>query len=628
MVAATSPLSIIIESKTSSTASWDSGSVHPSPLASHPFRIPTPNFSDLDIPSDLQYSSRPISAANLAGTRTSYLGGDLHETMRYGKQGRRRRSRDDIAALIEFLRTHEPPPDNFMSQPYSADEEERSRWDKVIGRKRSKSMGRAPAPLRLPDSAVAGVTTGGHRHIAISIPLDASHFGDTPKSQYPVFPNDTQPPLPPLPESIRTYKNEKGVVTVLRPLSPDHYYSSTPGNPTSPRRFDRDVPPQPLRNRRLASPSSPPLSPTDSESWPLARSDSDRSSTALQPSTPGESTEKSIPALNGATHSSSEFIRAAYPTRGSSMVPKHHPKHHHATSIDEVIAAENEAVNRNPSPMPREGVSRRQTERRTGRPPVSLATSPVARKSASNLRAEWQADKEQPGRQSRVTQITDSPIIDSREHSPSPPSSIISVKSRREKVRDKKLRDLAAARSSKFSSMASPATANEGDKSVQDNAKTKPASAPDTDSGPTISTIMVVVDVKPEGDDSPEATVVASNDDAGSVIEMLPEPVVKLPETTKGSCNPTPPTSTETSPSQRHGFDTRTSLTRRREWQTNRELERKKREAAAVAKAQLRQLAASEKFSVCTKPIASSACVTWKAEFVALNEMATSGCEP
>lgn len=202
----------------------------------------------------------------------------------------------------------------------------------------------------------------------------------------------------------------------------------------------------------------------------------------------------------------------------------------------------------------------------------------MARKSTSNLRSEWHFDKEKPIKVSRISQASESPVIGGRDTSPSPPASIISVKSRREKVRDKKLRDLAAARNSKMGSKSIHTRGKSSDASIQ-NAKEPPA--------PKLSTIMVVVDMKPGGEDTPEEKKVAANDDTESVIEMPPESVLRLPG------NPTPPTSTETSPSQQYGFDTRTSLTRRREWQVNREQDRKKREAAALAKAQLRQLAAS-----------------------------------
>ncbi|OAA55680.1 hypothetical protein ISF_07785 [Cordyceps fumosorosea ARSEF 2679] len=571
MASAPSPLSIIIESTSSSTESWDSDKMHPSPLASHPFRIPTPSFTDLDIPSDLQYASRPVSDMNVAGTRTSYLGGDLHDSTNHGENIRRPRSRNDVAALIEFLRTHEPPPDNFMSQPYSAEEEERGRWGKikVMGKKRSKSMSRAPAPFRLPDSAVAGLTTGGHRHIAISIPINASHFSDDTKSQYPILNAHVEPPVPPVPESVRTFKNKNGVVTVLRPLSTGQHYSSLPPSPASPRRFDRDYPPQLLRNRRMMPPSPPPSSPADSEHWPLAQTEPDASSYAHERT--GSHNSSELVRSNSSSHQNAEFVRAAYPTRGSSMAASPRMKHHHTSSIDEVIAEE-EPYPRNPSPMPRDGAMRRNTERRTGHPPVSLTTSLASRRSNSSLRCEWQADNETVTGQPKVVQVKESPVID---RAPSPPASVRSIKSRRERVREKKLRDIAAARNSEAGKVSSP-TGPEGAEESVAPVTDQPVPTVSAQPGPKLSTIMVVVDMHP-GDEAAnkEPATRATTDDAESVIEVPASSAITLP---------TPPTSTETSPAQKHGFDTRTALTRRREWQSARETERKQRDAGAGAK--------------------------------------------
>ncbi|KAM3497714.1 hypothetical protein MY10362_008943 [Beauveria mimosiformis] len=589
------PLSIIIHSRTSLAESWDSNSMHPSPLASHPFRIPTPSFTDL--PSELQSTSRHFSDLNFSGIRTSYLGGDLHDTFGFGDNMRRRRSRDDVAALIEFLRNNEPPASNFMAQPYSNKEQvERGKWDKlnVMGKRRSKSMSRALPPFRLPDSAVAGVTTGGHRHIAISIPLEASHFGDTPRSQYPVF--DTQPPVPPLPESVRTYKNDKGVVTVLRPLSPSHNASSNPASPALPRRFDRDYPPQLLRNRRMMPPSPPPSSsppsspppssPSDTDHWPLAPTESAASCVGQQSTAFYDTHEETQSRV--APRQNLEFVRAAYPSRGSSMAASPRIKHHHASSIDEIIAEE-EPYYRNPSPMPCEGLGHRSTDRRVGHPPVSLATSTLSRKSTSNLRSEWQAEQPRPTRASRATQVTGSPVSD-RGTSPSPPASILSVKSRREKVRDKKFRDLAAVRSSKTGNSSLP-NAKGSDPSNALSAKDKSVPAVNNQTGPKLSTIMVVVDMNPDDEAADQVYETPPTDDHGPVVELRPESAATTP--------PTPPASTETSPLQKHGFDTtRTSLTRRREWQTSREQERKRRESNAAAKTQRRQRSTSSPYEV------------------------------
>lgn len=44
---------------------------------------------------------------------------------------------------------------------------------------------RWPSRIRLPDTAVAGTTVEGHRHIAISIPLEYAHIGPEPRYRFP-----------------------------------------------------------------------------------------------------------------------------------------------------------------------------------------------------------------------------------------------------------------------------------------------------------------------------------------------------------------------------------------------------------------------------------------------------------
>lgn len=578
--------------------------MHPSPLASHPFVLPNPSFSDLGIPEELQYTPRPKSASNWNRTRTSYLGGDLHDTIRRGDGIRRRRSRDDVRALIEFLRTQEPPPDNFMSTPYD-DDDERGRWTKLrdIAKGRSKSMPRAPAPMRLPDSAVSGTTIGGHKHIAISIPLQASPFGERPRSQYPIY-QDSEP-VPSVPKGpIRTYMNERGVVTVLNPWAE----GNEPRTPTSPYGGPgKAAPPRPLSERKfMSSPqlSMPPVPPPKGHL--LTKSDK----TGAAGSKPVDSSAQYYthdlplrPKTSGSNSKTSEFRRAEYPSRGSSMAANIRSHHHPSTSIDGIIAEEAAPTGRNPSPIPPPGAHlRRAVDRRQGtrdRPPVSLTTSPhMTRKSASNLRGEIQYEKEQNNRQSKVTLISQNPVVAGRDESPSPPPMAVSAKSRKDKVREKKLRDMEAARSSKLS-----LALNEDTEDVTDN---QPAT-PDDDkpaprkatSQPSLCPIMVVVDVKP--DTEPEECPTSPE---AEQIPQSPEPEVieSLPEDTKTGAlvhtgNPTPPASTDNSPIQKYGFDTRTSLTRRREWNAVREQERKKREATALARTKLQQLAASGTFA-------------------------------
>ncbi|KAK8089951.1 hypothetical protein PG997_004912 [Apiospora hydei] len=132
-------------------------------------------------------------------------GGQFRELL--GETGRE----TDLLDMLEFLR-RTPPPDNYMSIPDSISQEE----------------GQEEKPqnpiIRLPDTAIAGQTTGGHRHIAISIPLEYIHFGPNPPTQYPVFDTsglDLVREIEARFGPIRTSTGERGTVTVLRPVEED-----------------------------------------------------------------------------------------------------------------------------------------------------------------------------------------------------------------------------------------------------------------------------------------------------------------------------------------------------------------------------------------------------------------------
>ncbi|KAJ6444101.1 tRNA-splicing endonuclease [Purpureocillium lavendulum] len=149
-------------------------------------------------------------SSNLLSTDSSFYAGDLHDTLLLGEAARSRRARDDIQALVDFLKNQPPPPDNFMSIPYGDyGEDERGRWAKIrrIAKRRSKSMPREPQQIRLPDSAVSGTT------------IDAA------RSQYPVHHQDLSMGTPSK-ETVRTYINEKGV-SFWTP-DPDSYGRSHP----------------------------------------------------------------------------------------------------------------------------------------------------------------------------------------------------------------------------------------------------------------------------------------------------------------------------------------------------------------------------------------------------------------
>lgn len=170
----------------------------------------------------------------------------------------------DLRQLVDFLRLT-PPPSNYMSIPdhlSSSDEEVRRRSKLRLFLKRGKSKKRPrPKSITLPDSAVSAKTIGGYRHIAISIPLEYSHFGpdDDPSSQYPVIepsePGEIETNLGPM----RPRSGERGVVTVLKPVAEDR--ESICSNPTSPS-YRSSQPEQaaalcaPLPPRRVAIPPS------------------------------------------------------------------------------------------------------------------------------------------------------------------------------------------------------------------------------------------------------------------------------------------------------------------------------------------------------------------------------------
>lgn len=100
-----------------------------------------------------------------------------------------RRDDDSLRYLIEFLRKT-PPPENYMSipDPQSLGRLHGVSWKALPSpRQRKRLRKNRPPIIKLPDSAVAAKTIGGHRHIAISIPLEYSHLTPLSTSQYPVF---------------------------------------------------------------------------------------------------------------------------------------------------------------------------------------------------------------------------------------------------------------------------------------------------------------------------------------------------------------------------------------------------------------------------------------------------------
>ncbi|KAK4177035.1 hypothetical protein QBC36DRAFT_289942 [Triangularia setosa] len=124
---------------------------------------------------------------------------------------KRANDRDSSRDLIEFLRNTSPPPQNYMSIPDTFDSPPVSKkkrrpfwsfWKKRFKRGKKKDGRPASGVIRLPDTAVAGRTTGGYRHIAISIPIEYDHLEEL-----------TQEPTPPASDDERA-----DPVTVLSPV--------------------------------------------------------------------------------------------------------------------------------------------------------------------------------------------------------------------------------------------------------------------------------------------------------------------------------------------------------------------------------------------------------------------------
>ena len=613
---------------------------------------------------------RPKSTSNLLSSDRRYQLRDFDDTfMTDSLQDRHRR--DDIAALIDFLRNHAPPADNFMSVPYSEkDEYGRGRWPLKVRRasnKRSKSVPRSPRPLRLPDSAVSGTTIGGHRHIAISIPLEASPFAEAAGLQHPAHRPDTacdSRPNSGRSTPIRTFTNDKGVVTVLRTVVEDgegsslrkpsgfHYRTQSSNAQRTPRSASRHL------NSHSASSRSGMMgkqsdfvgiSPVDADSSGLVGPRHSRSSSAeLQND------------FNFGT-SSKSFQRAGYPVRASSMVQSRPPRQ--PASIDGMISgpSQHQSMLLSPPqtafPLSAAGNYRRSIADSIvsvgEEPMISEAQTAVPVKSTSiiiNGNQPWNEIKERflPMPLAKPNHVgipfPDSPLLPPNfDNSPPAPTSV--NRSRREIVRDRKKRDMDAVKrrqqldktgeeeagqderwdlsekgklpdtgaactaSSAFEAngvtapdgwtqeQPSKVTAKRHSKdsvrTFRDSALEMASGQTSTSTGPSLAPIMIVVDLEPQ-----PSGAEAHQDADRAVPNVSAESQASAPAVTDAPGNPTPPLSVNGSPPlpERDSID-RTSLLRRREWNANREQERREREASVAAKARSKLLASAEQSS-------------------------------
>lgn len=449
-----------------------------------------------------------------------------------------------VASIVDFLRNTEPPSDNFMSIPDQHDERGRG-WVKWASFGRSKSAPRSPPSIRLPDTAVSGTTIGGHRHIAITIPSQAFPMGDLPRSQYPVY--STPPysllgerkPIPSPNGFYQTVINDKGTVTVLRTIDEQG-------------RQHRSGRLTPQRNTRQALSRNGSIASNGSSSLPPSR---------------GTGSVTFADRLQRPRTSPQRF-----PTRSSSRtrISAHQP-----ASIDSIIAEDDE--------FPRalldvidDDYQREATAELYANKPL-----PKIKGEEDNTTGSHESSND-----SGAATLPNNPLGTNAEKSATASKN---AESRRDKVRDKKQRDLEA-----LLSLRKKRVQPAGDRD-------RPATSPEGQ--PTLTSIKVVIDVEPTpvpGGEKPppkdprrlqfETTTPIKN--RNSAPSSLTPPIIpdqkpraaEAPESPSRRSLPVPPR-------KQVPLD-RTALLRRREWNATRKQERKGKEARPSVVAQAKRLAA------------------------------------
>ncbi|KAG5975104.1 hypothetical protein E4U58_002098 [Claviceps cyperi] len=522
--------------------------------------------------------TRPRSCSQLQNFRSNRFAGGLHDTMLLGERSSAREAGDDVAALVDFLRNHPPPSNNFMSIPFEDKEDEgRGRWSKIKDiTKRSKSMPRESKQIRLPDSAIAGMTTDGHRHIAISIPWEAAPFGQDMRSQYPVFTLDRSPEdTPTRKNSIRTYKNEKGVVTTLRPVSEALEATDSPETASKPFRRPR------INSHGHYPPPLPPHKPTSTAGRTVSHDYIDALPTSFD-----------VSLLNNSSapwHISQHTLRRSQSSRDETQTPgqqQHRLSTQSSIYYTRALSTASRSRFRNGRSTPIMHVAFQYTE-----PP---------------------------------------PEAVSREHEVASPCPRIpaSPRSRKAAVKNKKRRDIEAMRHAKLPDC--PGMEKLAVKAAHLQAPTRPAPSPpgirekggevagESTSGPrlTLSDLMVVMDMEPMPETEPELpaqrdrsvpeleerltslmavdtelqqhSVPLINLDIQKLQKLQAQkdlPDLPVPLMTVNKPNPlTPLTSAHGSPPQKHSTSNQIPLPRPREWSTIREKERRARDAMFLDK--------------------------------------------
>ncbi|KAM0513834.1 hypothetical protein ACHAPE_007435, partial [Trichoderma viride] len=373
---------------------------------------------------------------------------------------------DNTMSLAEFFQSNEPPSGSFMSVPYAHGEEKEreSKWHKFMSiKRRSKSVPRPPVNIQLPDSAVSGVTSGGHRHIAISIPLDAMPFATDSKTQDDAnVKNNTgaksegaKTTYGTLPRNfaVQTYSEENGTITVYHPIT-----TETPETLAKALASQRN---SILSQQSVISASS--LGERSNHTQSSHRRSNSQSTGYSTEASTVASTKSKQPHYFSIFPKPTTLPQGLHPTpprrpnsqqrsaqrsaKATSMVVAASQKHRHpahSASIDGLLSLikdeENvrDGYNKKPLPSP---------------PPKSEARSKQQYKPGigfpSPITEETDGSSVGSKRAVRKAVSTQSMLSVSKE-TPSRPSTAGSIQSRRDKVRDKKRRDMEAVRNAKM----------------------------------------------------------------------------------------------------------------------------------------------------------------------------------
>ncbi|RFU77373.1 hypothetical protein TARUN_4848 [Trichoderma arundinaceum] len=507
----------------------------PSPLASNPviFRRYSTGIELLDRKKDKRASTVDPTMApkSLRSSFISKIHGSGDDDLEDDRPRSRtnHQSKDDTTSLAEFLKNHEPPSSSFMSVPftYEDDKDRESKWSKFMAKKRrSKSVPRPPLNIQLPDSAVSGVTIGGHRHIAISIPLDAMPFAADSKAQDPVDANNsaqlggTRNEYATLPRnfSVQTYAGGDGTVTVY------------PAAAVELDRSPKTLSPQRSSVLSQQSISSSSLEENGSHSPGLAgnKRKSNRQSADGTTGTPTKGKAKQpsyfsifpkrtdIPHPNelgmatlGAGAANGSLATARRPNnqqrsvKATSMVVTTSQKHRHpahSASIDGLMSLVKDGEKVRDGENVRDGYSKKPLPKPPG---------------TSDPRAKQQPYRLGVGFPSPITEeLTDGSTGSSKrgvrravsaqsmlavtKETPSRPSTAGSIQNRRDKVRDKKRRDMEAVRNAKLLKEQQRRQSEDAQNQPQIDADAQDeGQRPQTSSNNTLCPIVVVVDLQP-----------------------------------------------------------------------------------------------------------------------------------